>query len=185
MEPQPVMPPEEVTVGVILKPHGRRGTVKVRPTTDDPQRYHQLDRVALYARGEALGKFRLQRVEMASPKMVLVKFAECDSGEAAERLRGAEIKITRAECLPTGENQFYHFDLIGLPVQTEAGATLGKIVEVIEHPGNDVWVVHGEAGNELLLPAISSVIKEVNVARKYVVITPLPGLLDDFPHDLK
>ncbi len=180
MEPDDI-PKPEVTIGVILKPHGLRGTVKVEPTTDDPQRFHQLDRVALFLRGEALGTFRLQRVEVPSPHLVLLKFAECDSCDEVQRFRGAEIKITRTQCLPTAENQFYHFDLIGLPVHTNAGLTLGKIVEVIAHPGNDLWVVHDEAGNELLLPAISSIIQEVNLARQYVVITPLPGLLDDFP----
>ena len=73
----------------------------------------------------------------------------------------------------------YLFDLIGLSVQTEAGEVLGKIVEVIEQPANDVWVVHDEARNEILLPAISSVIKAVEVARGHVVVTPLPGLLDE------
>jgi 16S rRNA processing protein RimM len=173
--------PQEVTIGIIIKPHGLRGVLKVLPTTDDPQRYHRLNRVRVYVRGEFLGEFRVQRVEIAAPQLVLVKFAELDSCDAVEAFRGAEVKIPRTESLPTAPNQFYHFDLIGLPVRTEAGMVLGTIVEVIEHPGNDLWVVHDDARNELLLPAISSVIKEVNLAKKYVLIVPVPGLLDDFP----
>jgi 16S rRNA processing protein RimM len=172
---------QEVTIGIIVKPHGLRGVVKVWPTTDDPQRYHHLDRVRAYVRGEFLGELQIQRVEIAGPELVLVKFAEHDTCDEAERFRGAELKIARTECLPTAENQFYHFDLIGLPVRTEAGVALGKIVEVIEHPGNDLWVVHDDARNELLLPAVSTVIKEVNLAKKYVIISPIAGLLDDFP----
>ena len=179
MEQREVTLPQ-VTVGVILKPHGLRGMVKVRPTTDDPQRYRRLGRVNLFLRGESLGEFRVQRAEIAGPQLVLVKFAEHDNSDAVAPLRGAEIQITRSECLPAGKNRFYHFDLIGLPVCTEAGEALGRIVEVLEHPGNDLWVVHDQAQNELLLPAVSSVIKEVDLARKVVTITPLPGLLDDF-----
>ena len=175
------MEPQEVTIGIIVKPHGLRGMLKVRPTTDDPQRYRRLDRVKVYLRGEILGEFQVQRAEITAPQMVLVKFAEHDSCDAVEAFRGAEIRIARTECLPTAANQFYHFDLIGLHVRTEAGMSLGKIVEVIEHPGNDLWVVHDDAQNELLLPAISSVIKEVDLAKKCVIIMPLAGLLDDFP----
>ncbi|MGH7495159.1 MAG: ribosome maturation factor RimM [bacterium] len=175
------MKPQEVTIGIIIKPHGLRGVLKVRPTTDDPQRYRHLDRVRVYLRGESLGEFQVQHAEIATPNLVLVKFAEHDSCDAVEPLRGAELKIARAECLPTSENQFYHFELIGLSVHTETGKVLGRIVEVIEHPGNDLWVVHDDAQNELLLPAISSVIKEVNLAKQYVIIIPVPGLLDDFP----
>lgn len=167
-------------MGVVLKPHGLRGQVKVRPMTDDVNRYHRLKAVSLHLRGELLGEFHLQRADVAGPQLVLVKFAEFDACEQVEFLRGAEIKIPRAECLPTRENQFYQFDLVGLAVQTETGVVLGKITSVIEHPGNDLWVVHNESHRELLLPAISSIIKEVNLAEKRVLITPLPGLLDDF-----
>ena len=83
------MEPQEVTIGIIVKPHGLRGMLKVRPTTDDPQRYRRLDRVKVYLRGEILGEFQVQRAEITDPQMVLVKFAEHYSCDAVEAFRGA------------------------------------------------------------------------------------------------
>ncbi len=169
----------EVTIGIILRPHGLRGALKVRPLTDDPNRYFDLAKVSLHQKGKPLGEFRIERVEISNAQNLLVKFHERGSIEEVEALRGAEIRIPRSECLPTTTGQFYHFDLIGLPVQTSAGRSLGTVSEILEHPGNDIWVVHGENHNELLIPAIDSVIKEVNLEQRFIIIDPLPGLLDD------
>jgi len=171
---------QQVTVGVILRPHGLHGVAKVRPTTDDPRRFRRLERVSLHREAHWLGDFRITHADVQGPQAVLVKFADCDTCESIDPLRGAEIRIARAEALPTQPNQFYHFDLLGLLVRTEAGRALGKIVQVLDYPANDIWVVHDDEHNELLLPAISSIIKEVNLEQGYVTITPLPGLFDDF-----
>lgn len=170
---------EEVVIGVILRPHGLRGFVKVRPLTDDPQRFFELSKVSLEQNGRPLGEFHLERTEIQNAQTLLVKFRKCDSIEAVETLRGAEIRIPRSECLPTEENEYYHFDLIGLPVETVSGRKLGVLHEVVAHPGNDIWVIHDEEQRELLLPAIASVIKEVNFEKRRIVIAPLPGLLDE------
>ena len=176
--------PNEVTIGIILRPHGLRGMVKVRPTTDDPNRYFDLNQVRLYQKDAALGEIKIERVEMSTPQSLLIKFRGRDSIDNVESLRGAEIRIPREECLPTEDDQFYQFDLIGLPVQTTSGQILGAISSIIEHPGNDIWVVHDEAHNELLIPAISSVIKEVNLTQRRVIIEPLPGLFEVTPNAL-
>jgi len=169
----------EVTIGIILRPHGLRGWVKVRPMTDDPNRYFDLAKVSLHHKDRRIGEYRLERVEMSKPHNLLVKFREFASIEEVETLRDAEIRIPRSECLPTTADQFYHFDLIGLAVQTSEGHVLGTVSEILEHPGNDIWVVHDDQHREMLLPAITSVIKEVNLEEKRIVINLLPGLLDD------
>lgn len=169
---------EEVVIGLILRPHGLRGLMKVRPLTDDPQRYFELSIVRLVSNGQALGEFELERTEIQNPQTLLVKFRGRDSIEAVEALRGAEIRIPRSECLPTAEDEYYHFDLVGLPVETLAGRKLGVLREVITHPGNDLWVLRDEQQREVLLPAVASVIKEVNLKERRIVVDPLPGLLD-------
>jgi 16S rRNA processing protein RimM len=96
-----------------------------------------------------------------------------------EPLRGAEIRIPHNERLPINDRQFYHFDLIGLSVHTVAGIRVGKIVEILENPGNDVWVIRDDNDRERLIPAIDSVIKAVRLEQRQVIIAPMPGLLDD------
>jgi len=168
----------EVTVGIITRPHGLRGMLKVNPTTDDPTRFKHLEEVGLRLEQRVLGIFRIEEVRVAHSQVV-VKFHGIDTVEAAERLRGAEVIIPRAACLPTDENQYYHFDLIGLEVLTSDGRPLGRISDIMNFPANDVWEIRDPHGREILLPAIDSVIQKVDIERRQVIVTPIAGLLDD------
>jgi len=169
---------KEVTIGVIVRPRGLHGEVKVVPETEDPERFRRLEAVELRLQGRSLGSFRLERVIIES-RGLRIKFHQLDSLASVEPLRGAQIVIARESCLPTGEQEYYPFDLLGLPVYTSAGRLVGTLSDVVPYPANDVWVVRDASGREWLLPAISSVIKSVEVAVPRIVIEPLEGLLDD------
>ncbi|MDZ7267031.1 MAG: ribosome maturation factor RimM [candidate division KSB1 bacterium] len=169
---------KHVTIGVIVRPHGLHGMVKVLPETDDPERFRRLAAVELRLQGRSLGTFRLERVIVES-RGVRIKFHQFDSLAAVEPLRGAEIVIAREACLPTREHEYYAFELLGLPVYTSAGRLVGTLSDIVPYPANDVWVVRDAERREWLIPAISSVIKSVELAVPRIVIEPLEGLLDD------
>lgn len=167
-----------VTIGVILRPHGLHGMVKVMPETDVPERFHRLKAVELRLHDRPLGTYEIERV-IIEARGLRLKFRQLDSLAAVEPLRGAEITIPRASCLPTPSHEYYAFDLIGLPVFTSAGRCLGALSDIIPYPANDVWVVHDEAGHEWLIPAISSVITKIDLEQRRIEIEPMAGLLDE------
>jgi 16S rRNA processing protein RimM len=168
-----------VMIGEITRPHGLSGVVKVRATTDDPGRFALLQQVLLQRGEKRLGEFAIEAVQFGKAE-VFLKFHGVNDRDSAEQLRGASLMIAREECLPTGPDQFYLFDIIGLPVYTAAGELIGEIVDIETYPANDVWVVRREQ-QEKLIPAIKSVIQEVDLKNGRVVITPIPGLLEDVP----
>jgi 16S rRNA processing protein RimM len=55
---------------------------------------------------------------------------------------------------------------------------LGRVTEVLETGANDVYVVRGPRG-EVLIPAIESVVRVLDVEAKRMVVSPLPGMLDE------
>jgi 16S rRNA processing protein RimM len=166
-----------VMVGEIVRPHGLAGVVKVRATTDNPQRFSLLEEVKLERRGRALGEYRLERVQIGNGE-VFVKFQGVDDRNQAEALRGAGLMIPREARVPAPADHYYHFEIIGLPVYSAAGEPLGEIVNIETFPAHDVWVIrHGE--RERLVPAVEAFIKEVDVENRRVVIAPIPGLFED------
>jgi 16S rRNA processing protein RimM len=171
-----------VMIGEILRSHGLRGVVKIRATTDDPQRFFLLQRVQLQRDSRTLGEYTLERVQVGNDG-VFVKFHGISNRHEADQLRGTQVMISRAECLPTEPDQFYTFDIIGLPVYTITGIHLGEIVGIEAFPANDVWVVRNpdSSGQEWLIPAIKSVIQQVDLKNRRVVIEPIPGLLNESP----
>lgn len=97
--------------------------------------------------------------------------------EEADALKGQLIEIPDAQVRRNDEESYFLHELIGLEMVTSTGDVVGRVTEVLQPGANDVYVVHGDAG-EVLVPAIGDVINEIDIAAGRIVITPLPGLLD-------
>ena len=109
--------------------------------------------------------------------MVLIKFKGIDKVEDAELLRNAYLKIDRKDEPDLEEGTYYIVDLIGLEVYSDKGDLLGKVDDIYNNGSADIYVVKDELGKQLLLPAISDVIKEINLNEKKIVVHILKGLI--------
>lgn len=163
---------EFIVIGEITKPHGVRGEMRVKPHTDEPERFTWLEQVYI---GEE--NPRLMAVEKARlhQGMILLKLTAVNDRTAADALRGEWLMVTEAEALPLEEGEYFLFQLEGLAVSTVEGEALGTITRVIETGANNVFVVQGEQG-ELLLPDIADVVQEIDFEDGRMVVTLLPGL---------
>ncbi len=165
--------PRYLAVGQILRPHGVRGELRAEIYTDDPEHLSHISTVYL---GRARQPYTLTRVRMHQDIMLLT-FKECQDRNAAELLRGLLVEIAIKDAVPLESEEYYHFQLVGMQVETDEGETLGEIVEVFEAPGaNDVLIVHGPRG-EVLLPVIQDVILDLDFEAQQVLVHILPGLL--------
>jgi 16S rRNA processing protein RimM len=163
----------ELSVGEIVGAHGIRGEVKVRPDTDFPERLTELPSVWLVAPNGA----RTQtRVEQARPHKggLLVKLDKVSDRTAAEKLRGYALHIDRSLAAPLDEGQFLVDEVIGLVVVTVAGEEVGPVTEVLRTGANDVYVTRRG-----LIPAIQSVIREIDRDAGRIVIEPMEGMLQE------
>ena len=163
-------------VGVISSTHGVRGEVKIYPTTDEPERFEELESVLLDTES---GRRRLEIEHVKYFKnQVILKFRGYDNINDIERYKGKDLLIPREDALPLGENENYIGDLIGMAVVTDEGKTLGELKDVLETGANDVYVVETPGKKEILLPAIRDCILEVDVEEKRMLVHVLEGLLD-------
>lgn len=99
-----------------------------------------------------------------------------ESREEAQELAGGLVQVGAGEVEPLPEGRYYRFQLIGLQVWTVEGRHLGRIGEVLETGANDVLVVTGEDGREVLLPATREVVRRVDLERGRMEVFLLPGL---------
>lgn len=167
--------PDLIAVGVVGRPHGVRGTVRVSPLSDNPERFETLDTVTLEFPGGEIRQMQVVRA-VRTAEIVHLTFEGIDDRDEAETLRGAYICIPR-EMLEPLDDSFYHFELIGCKVITTAKQDVGKVVQIMDLSSNDILVVQNKE-DEVLIPMIESVIKEVDVKRGLIVIEPIDGLLD-------
>lgn len=171
--------PRYLAIGRILRPHGVRGELRAEILTDYPDRVQAVfarQRRVLYV-GRERQPFTLTGVRFHQNAMLLT-FEECKTRDEADALRGALVEIPLEDAVPLEAEEYYHFQLVGMQVETEDGDVLGDIVDVFTAPGaNDVFVVHGTRG-EILIPVIEDVVISLDVAAGRAVIRLLPGLLD-------
>lgn len=163
--------PEYLILGKIVAPFGIRGEVKVLLDTDFPELV--LEAAHLYVGDPPV----LCEVEWARPHKtaVRVKLAGCNDRSAAEALRGQPLQIYTAEAPVLEEGDYYYYQLIGLEVWTDQGEHLGQVVDVWPTGSNEVLQVKGRQG-EILLPAIDSVVQEVDLVDRRILVHLLEGL---------
>jgi len=168
------MKPELITIGEVAGPHGHRGAVRVLPLTDFPERFRDLEEVTVTRSGERVA-MHIKQVAFHK-RFVILNFREVPDMNAAERLRGALLQIPREQVRPLPEGRYYIFEIVGLRVVTADGEPLGTVVDVLQTGANDVYVVRGEEGRELLIPALKSVVLEINPEASRMVVALPEGL---------
>ena len=104
--------------------------------------------------------------------------AEIADRSAAEALRGAGVWIESVQLavLPAGE--YWAFQLIGCEVEDGAGRSIGRVREIRGTGAQDILVVDGAGGAEHLIPAVREWWREVDLARRRIVVELPPGLLE-------
>ena len=162
-----------VAVGKVVRTHGIRGALKVLPygeTLGEMEAGEKLFSI------EGKGQQQLTLASLNSQKRVLiVEFEEIGDMDQAQALTGKDLFIDkdRLPRLPAGE--YYHFQLIGLLVETREGKPLGTLRTVLETGGNDVYVVE-MGGKELLIPVVEEVIGEVDLLNGKLIVDLPEGL---------
>lgn len=163
-------------VGVISSTHGIRGEVKVYPTTDDPERFLDLDEVILDT-GREHKILEIEGVKFFKNQVIL-KFKGYDNINDIEKYLKKDLLMDREHAVELGENENFIADLIDMEVVTDEGKVLGTLTDVIETGANDVYAVKTPEGKEILLPAIRDCIRDVNVDEKRMTVHVMEGLLD-------
>ena len=151
---------EYLMIGEITKPQGVRGEVKVRPCTCDAERFEGLETVYIERDG-SYAPLNIH-VNRLGADAVFMNVEGVSDRDAAEKLRGTLLYIDRAHAVELDEDTNFITDLYGLRGVVDDGRDLGKLTDVMQPGGNDVYVFKGALG-EVLVPALKSVVLKVDL----------------------
>lgn len=170
-----------VVVGVLLGPHGIRGGMRLLALTDVPERFSSMKHLNLYGKnGSFVRSLPLSSVRMLPGKPHLLVFSPLvTTPEEAQILKGLEVRVSKEERPPLEEGEFWIEDLLGLEVFLEhTEESCGVICDVLPTGASDVYVLRNPEGKERMLPAVRSVILEVDLERRRMLVRPPEGLWD-------
>ena len=156
-----------IEAGEIVTTHGVRGEVKVLSWLDSPEMLCEFDRCRIEGREYVMDSVRVQKT------CNLVKLRGIDTMEDAQKLRGKTMELYR-EDIP--DELIFASELVDVEVYAD-GACIGKIKEVLDYPGNSVYVVQGE--REYLIPAVKEFILSTDLERNQMQVKLLKGMASD------
>ena len=167
---------EFLEVGQIVGTHGVRGEMRLNPWADSPEFLKQFKTLYLDKNGEKSVKVISSRPQ---GNVVILKLDGIDTVESAAAMRNKVLFIRRADA-KIAEGSYFIEELIGCNVidADDDSVCYGTLTDVSETGANDVWYIEKD-GKEYLIPAIPSVVINVDVAENTVVIKPLKGIFDD------
>ena len=153
-----------IEAGEIVTTHGVRGEVKVLCWLDDPEMLCEFDRCRIDGK-----EFEMQQVRVQKT-CNLVKLRGIDTMEAAQAMRGKTVELYREDI---DDEVIFAAELIGVEVYAE-GVCIGKIKEVLDYPGNSVYVVRGQY--EYMIPAVKQFILSTDMEKNEMQVKLLEGM---------
>ena len=165
---------EFIIIGKVVSTQGNKGEVNVLPLTDSIDRFNNLDNVFLRNKNSQtilnVDKIRITK------NMVILKLKDIENIEEAKMIVGSILEVERKNAVKLSKDTYFTFEIIGLEVYTENNIFLGKVENIVSTGSNDVYVVKSKDKEELFIPAIREVVKNVNLEKKRITIKMLDGL---------
>jgi 16S rRNA processing protein RimM len=167
------MMPSQICVARIGAAHGVRGAVRLWTFTEDPFA------VTLYgplSTKDGARQFEVTQAREAKGHLVATLKGVTSRNEA-ERLNGLELYVAREKLPATGNDEYYHADLIGLAAVTATNEPLGEVIAIHNFGAGDIIEIAPAAGATIMLPFSNAVVPTVDIASGRLVIE-LPEDID-------
>ena len=158
---------EYIEAGEIVNTHGVRGEVKVLCWLDGPEMLCEFDRCRIAGKDYKMESVRVQKT------CNLIKLSGIDTMEDAQKLRGKVVELYREDI---DDEVIFAAELVGVEVFAE-GENIGTIQEVLDYPGNQVYVVRGE--HEYMIPAVRQFILATDMANNTMQVRLIEGMRSD------
>lgn len=154
---------EFLKIGLITKPQGIKGELKVRLLTDDAKRFNQLKKVYIEDK-----QYSIIGVKNAPLDAVFVSLREVNDRNMAEELRGKFMLVKREEALPLEQDRYFIVDIIGCKLFTE-NELIGEIIDVTSAK-TDYFTAKMVNGKVARFPFLKDMLIKVQVSEKKIIV---------------
>ncbi|WP_373696725.1 ribosome maturation factor RimM [Microvirga yunnanensis] len=168
-----------VLVGEFGRAHGLKGEVRLKSHTGDPQAIAGY-RPLIASDGRSLSLKSVRPAPGGAPDLLIAVVDRVTTREAAEALNRVHLYVERDRLPPPDEDdEFLLADLIGLSVQTEAGETIGTVIDVPNYGGGDLLeIAPAQTGPTAFLPFTKAFVLVVDLVAKRLVAVPPDDLFE-------
>jgi 16S rRNA processing protein RimM len=153
---------EKLCIGVVVKPQGIKGELKVMPYTDDVNRFNKLKSVIIDGK-----EFKVRGVKIMPPA-VLVSLDSVQDRNTAELFRGKFLHVLRKDAVSPKENSFFIVDIIGCDLMVESGEKVGEVIDVTQAK-TDIFTVKTPKGI-MRFPFLKDLLVSADMQGKKIIV---------------
>jgi len=166
-----------VLVARAVRTRGLKGELIADLLTDFPERFDTTGKLLGVSPGGEVTELELENHWFQNDRIVL-KFVDHDTIESAQELVGYEFGVPAADRVKLTEGEFYDWELEGCLVENQDGARIGEVREIMRTGGVEILAVKVDGQNDILIPMAGSIVLQIDVERKRIVVDPPDGLLE-------
>ncbi|HBS91546.1 MAG TPA: 16S rRNA processing protein RimM [Erysipelotrichaceae bacterium] len=164
---------EKMDIGVIVRPFGIKGEVKVKLYTDFPEQRFAIGNVVTLTYSQQTTDLKIDSFRMHQG-FALVRFEQLHNINDIEHFRNATISIDKKLLHELEEDEYYYFELIGLRV-FEDEVVLGEVIEIVDSLAHPILRVK-TGDKDLLIPYVNAFILDVDMEEKRIDVKLIEGM---------
>lgn len=165
-----------ISIGKIVGPHGIQGAVKVYSYAESFSVFKTGITILVKNPNDSTVKDYSIKWSAPHSRFILLLLEGIDSRVPADNLKGFELFIKKADLPQLEEDTYYWNDIIGLAVYASDDKYIGRVESIIQTGANDIYVVKDEKNKEVLIPAIESVVSNIDIIQKTMKVNLPEGL---------
>ena len=168
-----------MAVGEIVAPQGLKGEIRIKPSSDFPERFTKPGKRWLQKNNEIPTEIKLIKGTLIPGKSTYVLSIEgISSRSSAEKIIGWKLVIPIDSRPNLSNDEYHYFDLVGLEARRGTRQTvIGYVTDLIKG-GNDLLEIELLEGKKVLVPFVKDIVPEIKIKEKWLLINPPPGLLE-------
>jgi 16S rRNA processing protein RimM len=170
-------PDSLISIARAVRTRGLKGEIVAELLTDFPERFEHVDRLIASSPPGQRRSVELEGFWFQKDRIIL-KFVGVDSIEAAQELIGCEFCIPETDRVPLNDNEYYDFELEGCLVRDSGGREIGKVQRVLKTGAVEILEIATENSSTVLVPLAESIVTDIDIPAKQIVIDPPEGLLE-------
>lgn len=161
-------------IGKIINTKGIKGELKIYPMTKDIDRFYDLEYVYI---GETLDKLKIKKIYDYN-NLIYMSFEDYEDINKVLKYKEKYVYVHSDDKVELEEGEYFIDDIIGLEMVDLKNNKLGKVVDVIENPANDLYVLKSYENKLSYIPAVSRFIKDIDLEKGIITIDPIEGLIN-------
>jgi 16S rRNA processing protein RimM len=166
-----------VSVAKAVKARGLKGEVVADLLTDFPERFETLERIVALSPDGVRQVLKIEDYWFQNDRIVL-KFVDHETVEAARELVGYEFCVPESDRVLLPDDEYYDFELESCAVHDVDGKKVGTVRSILKTGGTEIMVIETSDYKEVLVPLAESIVVQIDIAGKKIVIDPPEGLLE-------